>query len=150
MFDRFKSLVLLEKRVMRQTYSTRCSAILSAAMAFMAITVSPVLADPGLAGSWSGSGSVVLPSGNTEKARCKVSFRKEGGKSYGMNAVCASSSARVAQTASLEQVGPNRYAGSFTNSDYGVSGSISLTLNGSSLSASLKGGGGSAFFNLSK
>lgn len=104
----------------------------------------------GLAGSWSGSGSVVLPSGATEKARCKVSFSKQGAKSYGMNAVCASSSARVAQTASLEQTGANRYSGQFTNSEYGVSGSISLTVNGNSLSASLSGGGGSAFFNLSR
>ena len=135
---------------MRQTNSALRAATFSAVAGLAAIASTPVLADAGLAGSWSGSGSVVLPSGNTEKARCKVSFRKEGGKSYGMNAVCASSSARVAQSASLEQVGPNRYAGSFTNPEYGVSGSIVLTLSGSSLSASLKGGGGSAFFNLSK
>ena len=109
----------------------------------------PAMAE-GLAGSWSGSGTVVLPSGNTEKARCKVSFNKAGGKSYGMNAVCASSSTKVSQTASLEQVGPNRYTGDFTNSEYGVSGSITITVNGSNLSASLHGGGGSAFFNLSR
>jgi hypothetical protein len=103
-----------------------------------------------LAGSWSGTGSVTLPSGATEKARCKVSFNKKGGKTYGMDAVCASSSARVAQSASLEQVGTNKYAGNFTNTEYNVSGTINVTVNGGSLSAALKGGGGSAFFNLSR
>jgi hypothetical protein len=103
-----------------------------------------------LSGAWSGSGSLVLPSGATEKARCKVSFNKSGGKSYGMNAVCASSSAKVAQTAMLAQVGPNKYVGEFTNQEFGVTGTISLTVNGSSLSANLQGGGGSAVFNLSR
>ena len=124
-------------------------AALAGGVALAVLSAAPAWAD-GLAGSWSGSGQVVLPSGNTEKARCKVSFSKAGGKSYGMNAVCASSSTKVSQTGSLEQIGPNKFAGDFTNSEYGVSGSISLTLNGNSLSASLSGGGGSAFFNLSR
>ncbi len=106
------------------------------------------LADTNIVGAWSGSGSLVLPSGATERAKCKVSFNKSGGKSYGMNAVCASSSAKVAQTAMLAQVGPNRYVGEFTNAEFGVTGTISLTVNGSNLSANLQGGGGSAVFNL--
>lgn len=122
-----------------------------AAVAALTVLVVPAVASAdGLSGSWRGNGSVVLPSGATEKARCKVSFSRQGGKSYSMNAVCASSSARVAQTASLEQVSANRFAGDFTNSDYGVTGTISLTLSGNSLSANLHGGGASAFFNLNR
>ena len=56
----------------------------------------------------------------------------------------------MSQSALLQQVGPNRFAGDFTNPEYGVSGSINVTLNGNSLSASLHGGGASAFFNLSR
>jgi hypothetical protein len=123
---------------------------LGLALAATAGSVAPAMADANIAGAWSGSGSLVLPSGATEKVRCKVSFNKSGGKSYGMNAVCASSSAKVAQTAMLAQVGPNRYVGEFTNQEYGVTGTISLTVNGSSLSANLQGGGGSAVFNLSR
>jgi hypothetical protein len=104
----------------------------------------------GLSGAWSGSGSVTFPSGDTEKARCKVQFHKEGGKSYGMQAVCASSSARVQQTASLEQVGPNKYSGTFVNPDFNVTGTIHVIVSGASISASLAGGGGSAHFNLSR
>lgn len=128
------------------------SLFLSAHLGLTALLVvmTPTFASAeGLAGSWSGGGSVTLPSGATERARCKVSFRREG-KSYGMNAVCASSSARVSQSASLEQVGANRYAGNFTNEEYNVSGTINVTVNGGSLSASLRAGGSSAFFNLSR
>lgn len=104
----------------------------------------------GLVGSWSGSGSVQLPSGDTEKARCKATFHKAGSKSYSMNAVCASSSARVAQSASLEQVSSNKFAGDFTNAEYNVSGTIHITLSGDSLSAHMSGGGASASLNLSR
>jgi len=125
--------------------------IVAAVMTASALIALPSLAvAEGLAGSWRGNGSVVLPSGATEKARCRVSFSKQGGRSYAMNAVCASSSVRVSQTASLQQVGANRFVGEFINNEYGITGSINLTLSGSSVSAALHGGGGSAFFNLNR
>ena len=135
---------------MRPILSIMSAANIAAIALMSAIILPTVAAAEGLAGSWRGNGSVVLPSGATEKARCRVSFLKQGGKSYSMNAVCASSSARVAQTASLEQVSANRYAGDFFNSDYGVTGSIHVTVSGNSLSANLNGGGAKAFFNLNR
>jgi len=135
---------------MRST-SQALSPIVAVVVAVSALLALPSMAAAdGLTGSWRGNGSMVLPSGATEKARCRVSFSKQGGRSYAMNAVCASSSARVSQTASLKQVGANRYVGEFLNNEYGISGSINLTLSGSSASAALYGGGGSAFFNLSR
>ena len=135
---------------MEASLSSSFRLALTASLALIALTNAASAAAEGLSGSWHGSGSVVLPSGATEKARCKVSFSKQGGKSYGMNAVCASSSAKASQTATLEQVGANKYSGEFNNAEYGVTGSINITVNGSSLSAALQGGGGSAFFNLSR
>jgi hypothetical protein len=123
---------------------------LAAALFMAVVSVQPASADTSLAGAWSGNGSVTLPSGASEKARCKATFRKRGANSFAMDAVCASSSARVVQTASLEQIGPNRYAGDFTNAEYNISGSIKLTISGNNLSAALNGGGGSANFNLSR
>lgn len=120
--------------------------VLAAAIAM----TSPASAAEGLSGSWSGNGAVQLPSGDTEKARCKATFHKAGSKSYSMNAVCASSSSRIAQSASLEQVSANRFSGDFTNAEYNVSGTITITLSGDSLSANLNGGGASAHFNLSR
>ena len=118
--------------------------------AFMSSSV-PALAEPAsLEGSWSGGGTVRFPSGESERARCRASFRKRGGSTYSMSAVCATPSTRIEQTAQLERTGPNRFSGGFQNSEYNISGSINVSLNGNSLHASLSGGGGSAQFNLGR
>lgn len=110
-----------------------------------------VAAEPAsLEGSWSGGGKVQFPSGDTESARCRASFKKRGGNGFAMSAVCATASARVEQTAMLERTGPNRFSGDFQNSEYGITGSINVTVKGNSLSASLNGGGASASFSLSR
>jgi hypothetical protein len=103
-----------------------------------------------LEGSWSGGGNVKFNSGKSERASCRASFSKQGGSSYAMSAVCATASGRVSQTAQLTRSGANRFSGDFTNAEYGVSGSINITLNGSSLNASLSGAGASANFNLNR
>ena len=104
-----------------------------------------------LEGSWNGSGKIRYPSGETENARCRANFKKRGGGAgFSMTAVCATPSARVQQTATLSRAGPNRFTGEFENAEYGISGSIQITVNGDMLSASLNGGGGSASFSLSR
>lgn len=103
-----------------------------------------------LAGSWSGSGSITLPSGARENARCNVSYSRSSGSGYTAFATCATKSARVSQSAKLQRVSGNSYAGSFYNSEYDVSGSMSVTVSGSSQSVYLSGGGGEASFRLSK
>lgn len=109
------------------------------------------LADPAdLAGSWSGGGSVAFASGASEKARCRAKFSRAGGSSYRMSATCATSSARVAQTANLKKVGANSYVGSFHNPEYNISGSIRITVSGKSQNVSLSSDVGSASLRLSK
>lgn len=103
-----------------------------------------------LAGSWSGNGSIRLPSGDRENARCNVTYSRSTGSSYTAFAVCATKSARVSQSAKLQRVGGNAYEGSFYNSEYNVSGSMSVTVSGSSQVVSLDGGGAQASFRLSK
>ena len=104
-----------------------------------------------LAGSWSGSGSIMLPSGARENARCNVSYSKSGGAGgYTAFATCATKSARVTQSAKLRRVGGNAYEGSFYNNEYNVSGSMSVTVSGASQSVYLSGGGGEASFRLSR
>ena len=124
----------------------------------MAVTLAPALlaigtarAEPvNLEGSWSGGGMVNLSSGASEKARCRAHFTRQSANSFGMNAICATPSARVAQTATLSRVGANRFAGSFYNSEYNVSGTINLTVNANRLSASLSGAGSSAQLSLGR
>lgn len=103
-----------------------------------------------LEGSWSGSGTVTFPTGGTEAARCKASFRRQTDDKFSMNALCATPSGKVAQTAQLERIGGNRFSGDFQNSEYGIAGQINIVIRGNSLNAALNGGGASASLKLSK
>jgi hypothetical protein len=111
-------------------------------------TATPAYAQ-GLSGSWSGNGTVTFPSGEKERARCRVQF-SGGSSSVTMNAVCATTSARVVQTASLSRVSSNTYSGEFHNAEYGVTGTIRVRVSGRSASAVLNGGGAMAHLNLSR
>jgi hypothetical protein len=138
---------------------SRCAAGVVALMAAAALVIGAPASgtaqqakgqSAGLEGSWSGGGEIVFPSGETEQARCRASFRRSGGNSFGMSAVCATASARVQQSAELTRVSGNTYRGEFFNQEFGIQGSIRITVNGDSLDASLSGGGGSAEMNLSR
>ena len=123
---------------------------LGLASATVLASVTPVAAQrASIVGTWNGGGTVVFPSGQKENARCRATFRPQG-RSYSMYAVCATPSARVVQTADVVRTGSNSFRGDFFNSEFGVSGSISIRLSGSSLRASLSGGGGTAYFSLSR
>lgn len=124
--------------------------IFASALLTIATAAAPATARAdGLAGSWSGGGSVHY--GQTrERARCRARYYRTGGGSYGMSASCATPSGRVDQSATLSPVGKNRYAGSFFNSQYGVSGSISVVVRGSSQSVRLSSPSGYGSFKLNR
>ncbi len=130
---------------------TRRAAGLIVAAACLLAASGPVASEPaGLEGSWSGGGTVVLPSGERERARCRASFRRQGGNSFAMNATCATASTRISQSAALNRTSANRYSGEFYNPEYAVGGSIAIVVSGNKLTATLSGGGGSALFHLSR
>lgn len=115
------------------------------------VPAAPALAQSAsLEGSWSGGGKIVFPSGEAETARCKVHIKRQRGDNFGMNAVCATASARVQQSGELVRVSGNRFHGEFFNKEYNISGSIRVTVTGNKLNASLNGGGGSAQLSLSR
>jgi hypothetical protein len=103
-----------------------------------------------LEGSWSGGGVVNFASGARENARCRAHYRRASGASYTMNAVCATSSGRAAQTATLRKVGDNAYQGQFYNSEYGISGAIYVVVRGNRQSVRLTSASGSGNFTLSR
>lgn len=103
-----------------------------------------------LVGTWSGNGSISFASGTKEGAKCRAHFAKTGATSYIMSATCATSSAKVDQSAELTKVGANSYVGSFFNEQYNTGGQIRITVNGRSQSVRLSGDAGTAVFNLSK
>ncbi len=101
----------------------------------------------GIGGSWSGGGVVVYSDGHREHARCRAHY-SQSGRYVSLNGVCATPSGSAEQTANLHQTGPNTYAGSFVNSQFGIEGSIHVSVHGNSQSVSLRGGGGSASLTL--
>src|SRR5215510_1062908 len=102
-----------------------------------------------LEGSWSGGGTVSF-AGGTEQARCRARFSRAGEHSYTVNATCATASGRAAQTATVRQVGSNRYSGRFYNSEYSISGVIAIMVRGSSQVVRLTSDSASAVLNLSR
>ncbi len=101
-----------------------------------------------LSGAWSGGGTVTYSDGRREHARCRANF-SQSGPSVSLSARCATPSGSVEQSARLRRTGPNSYSGSFFNPQFGVSGSIHITVHGRSQSVSLRSGSGSASLTLS-
>ena len=103
-----------------------------------------------LEGSWSGGGTITFASGGRERANCRARYSREGRNTYSVNATCATASGRAAQTASVRQVGENRYSGSFYNSEYGISGVMHIVVRGTSQTVRLISDSASAVVNLSR
>ena len=104
----------------------------------------------GLEGSWSGGGSVSFASGARERARCRAHYRRRTKDSYALRATCATASGSAAQNATIHKVGVNRYAGSFHNTDYDISGTIFVVVRGNTQSVRLTSSSGWATFRLSR
>jgi hypothetical protein len=64
--------------------------------------------------------------------------------------VCATASVKADQTATVRRVGSNRFAGSFYNSEYNVSGTIEIRVRGSSQDVRLASDAGWAYFRLKR
>jgi hypothetical protein len=101
-----------------------------------------------LDGSWSGGGSLTFNSGARESARCRARYSRTSETSYVLTATCATQSGRATQTATLRYVGGNNYRGSFQNSEYGVSATISVAVSGNRQTVWLNSDAGTASFEL--
>jgi hypothetical protein len=115
-------------------------------------TVMPVKAAVAsdLSGSWTGSGTVTLSNGAREKARCRATYNHAGGRTYAMSATCATSSAKVSQTAILSQNTSNRFGGTFYNPEFGVTGRIRVIVSGKRQTVYLSGSAGHATFSMQR
>jgi hypothetical protein len=85
-----------------------------------------------------------------ERASCRARYSRGGRNTYTVNATCATASGRATQTATVRQVGDNRYSGSFYNSEYSISGVIHVVVRGASQSVRLISDSASATINLSR
>lgn len=130
--------------------SARAGALALAALMLSGVAGGTRAEPPNLEGAWSGRGSVSFSSGSKEEARCRASYQRRTSSSYTLRAVCATPSVRAAQTATVRQVGSNRFEGSFHNSEFNVSGTIYIVVRGASQIVRLTSSAGWAHFRLSR
>jgi hypothetical protein len=119
---------------------------LGVALAVAAVAAPQARAE-GIAGTWTGGGTVTFSDGHRERARCRAHY-SQSGRYVSLEGICATASGSADQSASLRQIGPGSYSGRFHNEQYGISGAIHVTVNGNHQSVSLRGGGGSAYLSL--
>jgi hypothetical protein len=131
----------VQSRINRRTVGlTRCLA-LGAALSVLAMPASSASAAEAfgaLNGSWSGSGSASFASGETEKLRCTARY-SGGGNSLSIGLKCASASAQINLTGSLDASG-NKVSGDWSENSYGLSGDAHGSTNGGSVRLKISGG----------
>jgi hypothetical protein len=149
MWSDARQLTFLRSAAKAGTFALAAALTLSGLPAISDAQVSTKLNVGSLEGSWSGGGTMSF-AGGTEQARCRARFSRAGGHSYTVNATCATASGRAAQTATVRQVGPNRYSGTFFNSEYSISGVINIIVRGSNQIVRLTSDSASAVLNLSR
>lgn len=87
-----------------------------------------------LAGTWSGSGTVALGNGGSEKLTCRAYYTaRDGGSGLGVALRCASTSYKIDLRSSIKVSG-GRVSGTWEERSYNANGSVS----GSATSGSLK------------
>ena len=92
------------------------------------LAATPALAEQsfdGVAGSWSGSGSMKPSDGPRERVRCKVDYAvKNTGQSVKMNVRCASDAYKMDLSANIDQNG-TALSGNWFESQYRQGGQVS-------------------------
>lgn len=93
-----------------------------------------------LAGTWSGSGSVKLANGKSEKLRCKAYYtRKSGGKGLGMAIRCASAANKFSLRANMTYAGGS-VSGNWSETNFNASGGLSGKASANRISVAIRGG----------
>lgn len=101
-------------------------------------------------GSWKGSGTVKLKTGQVERLSCNIKYEKSTGRTYVMRVRCAHTNGIFNQSGRIVKKGKSTYTGSLYSKDYGVSGDISIRVNGRSQTLSAKSAKGTARITLRK
>jgi hypothetical protein len=101
-----------------------------------------------LAGYWTGSGSVMLEGGKTEKVKCAVTYKiSDGAGDIRQSMRCASTDYTINATAAL-QVKGQQVSGTWEEKTYAATGQISGRYTGSSFVLSIQGANFSATMNV--
>lgn len=102
----------------------------------------------GLSGYWSGSGTITMTNGSTERIRCKATYAVNGtGRALNQSLRCASDSYRLDITSNVVSEG-GAISGSWGEASHNVSGSVSGRANGAEIQANVAGAGFAAFLSV--
>jgi hypothetical protein len=111
-------------------------------------------ADPigDLTGFWSGNGSIALTNGKTERVKCNVRYKAEGGKTEGGSQIrqtmrCASADYAISSMADLRLRG-SQVSGTWEETTYAAKGDVTGRFGGDSFALSIQGASFSAAMNV--
>jgi hypothetical protein len=109
----------------------------------------PALADPivDLSGYWSGNGSIALTNGKTERVKCNVLYKGDGGSQIRQTMRCASPDYSINSLAELRLKG-DRVSGTWEEKTYAAKGDVTGRFGGDSFALSIQGANFSAAMNV--
>jgi hypothetical protein len=109
----------------------------------------PALADNigELTGFWSGHGSIALTNGKTERVKCNVRYKAEGGSQIRQTMRCASSDYSINSLADLRLKG-SQVSGTWEETTYAAKGDVTGRFGGDSFALSIQGASFSAAMNV--
>lgn len=121
--------------------SLRDASVVTAAKA-----ASPIEA---MAGYWSGTGSVALSGGKSERVKCSVTYKvSSSGSQIKQNMRCASTDYKIDAAADL-RIQSGNVSGTWEEKTYSANGQVSGRVAGNSMNLTIKGEAFSAGMNLS-
>jgi hypothetical protein len=128
-------------------------AAVAATVIVHSFTASPAFAQSapfaGLAGAWSGSGTISLSDGSKERLRCRATYRvAPGDNALQQSLRCASDSYKIELSSDVVSEG-GRVSGSWSETSRGVSGSLQGRANGGRIAVIVDAPGFSANLTLS-
>jgi hypothetical protein len=106
-------------------------------------------ADPigDLNGYWTGGGTVALTNGKTERVKCQVIYKAEGGSSIRQSMRCASADYSINSLAELSVRGGS-VSGSWEEKTYAAKGAVSGRVNNEGFALSIQGASFTASMNV--
>lgn len=125
---------------------TACTTTLLAWIAFSAFSgTASAQSGPfsGMAGAWSGSGTISLADGSRERIRCRANYTVSGANGLRQSLRCASDSYKFELTSDVVSEG-ERISGSWSETSRGVSGGLQGRVAGPHMSVSADAPGFSA------
>jgi len=123
----------------------RLTAMILPAMLFASAALADQIAD--LTGFWSGNGSISLANGRTERVKCQVFYKIEGGAQIKQTMRCASPDYTINALAELQLKG-SHVSGTWEEKTYAAKGDVTGRYGGDGFVLSIKGANFTAAMNV--